>query len=278
MHAGEVTVSSRDRVRTERAERIAQQLLSGGGAGSVTAYRLEGQPALGAIAHGVASDGSLVIAAIAEPDSPIIAAAPVDVRLDVTKEAPELDVRIVAASAHLLGTLRWLPHLEASDAAAIDRFPGHIAEIALAPGGRAGILHATSVLVHESAGVTRVSVQRACEGALAASHDSTLQHVTAMLDLARATDRNQLSLIADAVIGGYRRGRVLAEKPTMGVCTAALGKTFVIDVDEYGLTLMHIGERRTTVVLALFGAEAPDQEQGTTVERCRVNLGRLLAA
>ncbi|WP_293696259.1 hypothetical protein [uncultured Agrococcus sp.] len=278
MHAGEVTVPSRDRLRTERAERIAQQLLSGGGAGSVTAYRLEGQPTLDAIAHGVASDGSLVIAAIVERDTPVIAPAPVDVRLDVTKEAPELDVRIVAASAHLLGTLRWLPPLDASDAAAVDRFPEHIAEIAMAPGGRVAVLHATSALVHESAGVTRVSVQRACEGVRAASHDRTLEQAQAMLDLARATDRDQLSLIADGVIGGYRRGRVLTEKPTAGVCTAALGKTFVIDVDAHGLTLMHIGEQQTTVVLALFGAEALEQEQGTTVERCRANLGRLLAA
>ncbi|HIY67326.1 MAG TPA: hypothetical protein H9830_13745 [Candidatus Agrococcus pullicola] len=262
----------------ERAERIAQRLLSGSGAGVVTAYRLEGQPMLDAIAHGVASDGSLVVAAVARPDSEIFAVAPVDVRLDITMEAPELDVRVVAASLHLLGSLRWLPRFEPSDAAAIDRLPEHIAEIALAPGGRVGVVHATSALVHESAGVTRVGVRRAAEGVLATSRDRVHEQIPAMLDLARSTDRDRLSVLADAVIGGYRNGRVLLERPTVGACAAAVGKTFVIDVDTDGLTLMHIGEKQTTVVLALFGAEALVQEPGTTVDQCRAKLTRLLAA
>lgn len=276
MQAKEVAVL-RDRLRASRAERISSRLLGGAGTASLTAYRLDGQPSLASLSHGVADDGTLVVAAVEPRNSEMFGATPLVVRLDITREAPELEVRIVAATVHLLGSLRWMDDSWHHDASMIERLPEHVAEIALAPGGRLGVVNSASLLVHEAAGVTRVQVVKAIEGALSLTGDRLSAEAPALLDLAMTTDRDRLSLLVDAVIGGYRRGYVLSEKSTAALCGGVLGKTFVVDVDAAGITLLHVGQTKTTVVLALFGAEAPNVEQTTTVDRCRAGLARLFS-
>lgn len=275
----------RERVRTLRAERVAARLLMGSGSASMTAFRLSGQPVLGSLAHGVASDGSLVVATVRpgalaahapqRADDEIFTSGRLQVRLDTTLEAPEAATRIVAASAHMLGALRWLDIAEGRDDAIVQRLPEHVADLALAPGGRLGVVHATSVLIHEAAGVTRLSVPELLQGIRGGSAPESAVRSGEMLDFSMSLSRDQLSLLADAVVGGYRSGYVLTEKASVQGCSALAGRAFVVDVDEVGLTIMHVGQKTTTVVLALFDADASSEEQTTTVARCRAGLARL---
>lgn len=267
----------RDSVRKARASSAAAKLLAGAGSASLTAFKLEEQPVLGAITHGVTSDGTLVVAAVDHSGGAVFGSAPQQVRMDIVLEAPEISTRIVAATLHMLGTLRWMSAGWERDAATIERLPEHVAELALAPGGRLGVVHATSLLIHEAAGVTRLSAVTAVGAAALRSEEASFSCSAEMFDLAMSLNRDQLSMLASAIIDGYGDGYILCEKTTASVCGGLLGQTFVVDVDQDGITLIHVGHKQTTVVFALFGAEAPVDEQTTTVDRCRAGLARLLS-
>lgn len=87
---------------------LAQRLLRGEGSVEVTAFRA-GETLTTAV-HGVSADGRLVIAHVPNLLGSLGAfhtPAPLDVRVDVLRDALDLTLPTRLASVHLLGTLRW---------------------------------------------------------------------------------------------------------------------------------------------------------------------------
>ena len=107
-----------------RKRSCAHRLLNGAGQAMLVAYREEPALNLTAIAHGIAADGSLVIATAEPVLIEVLASRDVgamDVRMSIEKESPDPTVEIVASAVHFLGTARWLSLEETAEAVAAGR-------------------------------------------------------------------------------------------------------------------------------------------------------------
>ncbi len=138
---------------------MAHRLLAGAGTATMVAYRLTPALEVDALAHGLTRDGELVVAC--RPSSgDAVEVLPewrkLDVRLDVTKSAPEWSVRITSAGIHLLGVLEWVPAETVIDFLSAGVLPPRVAELAASPSGRLGVIRTDRVVLHDSVGITAI--------------------------------------------------------------------------------------------------------------------------
>ncbi|WP_233542710.1 hypothetical protein [Kocuria tytonis] len=240
---------------------LAHRMLAGAGRASVVAYRVPGQPVLSAVAHGLTRRGELVLAATVDPaivpEDALVTGEPVDVRMDITKVAPEPDVRIVAASAHLLARLEWLDPLDAELLVGTGEVPELLAGVAAAPGGRLAVLDAPRVLLHDGSGVTPLDYGGILTHHLrgAGSGDLAQDVEAAGFDAVMDVDRLDLASVCDAAEQGWIPAHLLTQKPSAGGCAHTTGRDFVVDVDATGVTVLRYGARLTSVYFVPFSGE-----------------------
>lgn len=209
--------------------RIAAELLRGAGAASVTLYRRDEQPTLEAYAHCMHEDGSLLLACA--PAAQQAGDAVEDVRIDFFLEAPEAEVRILAASAHMLASLEWV---SVDDLA--DDWPEALQDAAAAPGVRLAVIRAESMLIHDAAGVSRLELSAVLESA---PQIDVGVHLPA---------RREAATIALEVMTGLRPGAVLSSASLPARFAHLTGRAFIVDASPSTLTLMHIGQQRISTV------------------------------
>ncbi len=247
-----------------RAHSLTHRILTGAGSCAIIAYRADEQPHLHSVAHGLASDGTLLVAAnvaFDDVDGAFRGDEPLEVRLDFMKESPAFDVRIISVTTHLLATLEWLTLAEADVAFRDVLLPSDLVELAGQPGGRLGVVHCDRVVTHTSNGVTAVPFaeiaarHRTCDVLFARRVDD----VAAELSLAADDDR--LGMYAAALAEGWFGGVILSRRETSEPSAPAIGRTFVVDVDQSGLTLMHVGADTTDIVFAPFDEVARSEPQ-----------------
>lgn len=261
---------------------LAHRMLSGAGQASVVAYRLDGQPTLASVAHGLTRRGELVVATTA--DSAEVGAdaltpgEPMDVRVDITKVAPEPDVRIVAASMHLLAGLEWLHPLDAELLRGTGELPELVAAVAGAPGGRLAVLDAARVVLHDGAGATPLTLtrlqQHGRDSAVGSGQARELE--SAALDAVTGVDRLDLAALCDAAEQGWIPAHLLTRKPSLGGCRHTLERDFVVDVDRTGVTVLRHGAEETSVYFVPFDLRS--SAPGGAAAHLRTLLGVRAAA
>ena len=263
----------------ERAVSLAHRMLAGAGQASVVAYRLDEQPVLNSVAHGFTRRGELVVAAIVDPqevgEDLVVTGEPMDVRVDVTKVAPEPNVRIVAASAHLLAVLEWLHPLDAELLTGTGDVPELVAAVASAPHGRLGVLDVSRVVLHDGAGVTPLTFGQLLDHrhhGVGDAPDAVADTESAGLDVVTGVDRADLAAMCDAAEQGWVPAYVLTQKPSLGGCSHTMNKDFVVDVDLTGVTVLRHGEQLTSVYFV------PFQQGKTSLGELTSNLRSLFGA
>lgn len=282
---------------SHRARRTARRLLSGAGSAAVTAYRIDPSAPAAYVAHALRQDGSILIAAC-PPEGAPLALVPdgdsTEIRLDVTLDSAEPGVRITAATAHLLGSLTWVDEEEAAPLLASARTPAchcaitgddpleTLAEIAVAPGGRLGVVSTERVMLHCVTGVSSHTIPEILAVEVpepdAASRRPALSswsshEVLAAHESVTAVGQLGLQAICDAVREGGAPGWICSSRPAVGVCSSLWGRTLCVDVDAHGATLMRItAEEITTLVIAFPDGPRAAHEVGHGLEQLAAEL------
>ncbi|WP_143180419.1 hypothetical protein [Bowdeniella nasicola] len=209
------------------------------------------------------ADGDLVVATFAAgtagPDPIIATAGPLEVRMDITKYAPETDVSIISASMHFLAELRWLSHEDVSQLRHEGALPGTIDEIAQLAGARIGIVYAESYLLRSGEGVTSLD---AAELAAFAQGPHAYSYVDDYgFQLAAQLPEIDRMLLYSGVTHDYLPGAVLSRMTGIGGCEHIEARVFIVDLDITGLTLMRVSGEVSTVVFAPFNDLAVTSEE-----------------
>ena len=102
---------------SQRCSSLARRILSGAGMATMVAHTMisAGESpekwTCDLQAHGVTASGRFVVAQRSHPAQALCqvpAGLPTDVRLEISKDAPEPAIRLLAATLHVLGTITWL--------------------------------------------------------------------------------------------------------------------------------------------------------------------------
>ena len=265
-----------------RKRSCAHRLLNGAGQAMLVAYREEPAINLTAVAHGIAADGSLVVAAADPMLIEVLASRDVDamdVRVSIEKESPDPTVEIVASAVHFLGTARWLPLEETTEAVAAGVLPGRVAAIASAPGGCLAVVSMERVLLHDAAGVTPVSWEEVCrqgceaEAEAAGGGDLFADSFGELLglDVLSSFGCDSVNELFGAVMLGIVPGALLARQPVRISCEHVQTAVLCVDIDRTGLTLMRVSRDEAVTAFVPFAAPVVgggelDREIGRLIE------------
>ena len=229
---------------------LAQRLLRGEGSVEVTAFRA-GETLTTAV-HGVSAEGRLVVAHVPNLLGSLGAfhtPAPLDVRVDVLRDALDLTLPTRLASVHLLGTLRWCR--DSAEVAEL-KLRGRVADLVadVGPRVRVGVVETQRILLHDVDGVAVF-----CSHTLPLTSRGLVDQAE-LADLADdvlGTAPEVLADLADAVALGLLPG----ESTPLQVGTGSLPESpaHALDADEAGVTLLRVRDGEATAVhVALPGA------------------------
>ncbi len=229
---------------------LAQRLLRGEGSVEVTAFRA-GETLTTAV-HGVSADGRLVVAHVPNLLGSLGAfhtPAPLDVRVDVLRDALDLTLPTRLASVHLLGTLRWCrDSAEVAELGLRGRVADLVADVG--PRVRVGVVETQRILLHDVDGVAVF-----CRHTLPLTSRGLVDQAE-LADLADdvlGTAPEVLADLADAVALGLLPG----ESTPLQVDAEPLPESpaHALDADEAGVTLLRVRDGEATAVhVALPGA------------------------
>ncbi|MGW9737123.1 hypothetical protein ACUXPL_000119 [Micrococcus sp. 140720015-1] len=229
---------------------LAQRLLRGEGSVEVTAFRA-GETLTTAV-HGVSADGRLVVAHVPNLLGSLGAfhtPAPLDVRVDVLRDALDLTLPTRLASVHLLGTLRWCrDSAEVAELGLRGRVADLVADVG--PRVRVGVVETQRILLHDVDGVAVF-----CRHTLPLTSRGLIDQAE-LADLADdvlGTAPEVLADLADAVALGLLPG----ESTPLQVDTEPLPESpaHALDADEAGVTLLRVRDGEATAAhVALPGA------------------------
>ena len=229
---------------------LAQRLLRGEGSVEVTAFRA-GETLTTAV-HGVSADGRLVVAHVPNLLGSLGAfhtPAPLDVRVDVLRDALDLTLPTRLASVHLLGTLRWCrDSAEVAELGLRGRVADLVADVG--PRVRVGVVETQRILLHDVDGVAVF-----CRHTLPLTSRGLVDQAE-LADLADdvlGTAPEVLADLADAVALGLLPG----ESTPLQVDTEPLPESpaHALDADEAGVTLLRVRDGEAAAVhVALPGA------------------------
>ncbi|GAA2181248.1 hypothetical protein GCM10009785_15370 [Brooklawnia cerclae] len=253
-----------------RTMSMTHRLLAGSGTPSLVAYHLDPMISVDSLAHGLTRHGELVVAGCLGEDDPIAEAPddwPIEVRLDILKESPEPAVHIVAAAAHMLGSMEWVPDAVTAELLERGELPDRVAAIASSPNGRLASITTTRVLLHDSLGVTPVAFSdisaRHMSGQAGDEENSAFPPLDAELDVFETVaciGPDDLTALFFSVINHQTPGLVMTRRPLVATCQHVAGKVFCVDVDRTGVVLMRAAPEETVTVYI------PLAKQATTLD------------
>ena len=253
----------------ERARSLAGRMLEGGAACTLVAWRIGSQYDF--VAHGLTARGDIVVAVRPDEDcllSTLPAGVGTVVRMDLIRHSRDVMLSVIAASAHLLGELVLLPGAAVARLLSDDQLPERIAELARISGTRIGLVVTDRILVHDHGGVTPIPWEDLAETHLERSgawYDDFEAH-----DVVASRGCAALRQVCRAVIEGRLPGQASLRPSVPGLCGHVLDKVFCIDVDRFGVTLMHVEEHETATVFAGF------EDRPTTLSALTAQVARLV--
>ncbi|MEX3565937.1 hypothetical protein [Micrococcus endophyticus] len=222
---------------------LAQRLLRGEGSVEVTAFRA-GETLTTAV-HGVSADGRLVVAHVPNLLGSLGAfhtPAPLDVRVDVLRDALDLTLPTRLASVHLLGTLRWCrDSAEVAELGLRGRVADLVADVG--PRVRVGVVETQRILLHDVDGVAVF-----CRHTLPLTSRGLVDQAE-LADLADdvlGTAPEVLADLADAVALGLLPGE--SAPLQVGTEPRSESPAHALDADEAGVTLLRVRDGETTAV------------------------------
>ena len=222
---------------------LAQRLLRGEGSVEVTAFRA-GETLTTAV-HGVSADGRLVVAHVPNLLGSLGAfhtPAPLDVRVDVLRDALDLTLPTRLASVHLLGTLRWCrDSAEVAELGLRGRVADLVADVG--PRVRVGVVETQRILLHDVDGVAVF-----CRHTLPLTSRGLIDQAE-LADLADdvlGTAPEVLADLADAVALGLLPGE--STPLQVGTESSSESPAHALDADEAGVTLLRVRDGETTAV------------------------------
>lgn len=222
---------------------LAQRLLRGEGSVEVTAFRA-GETLTTAV-HGVSADGRLVVAHVPNLLGSLGAfhtPAPLDVRVDVLRDALDLTLPTRLASVHLLGTLRWCrDSAEVAELGLRGRVADLVADVG--PRVRVGVIETQRILLHDVDGVAVF-----CRHTLPLTSRGLVDQAE-LADLADdvlGTAPEVLADLADAVALGLLPGE--SAPLQVGTGPRSESPAHALDADEAGVTLLRVRDGETTAV------------------------------
>ncbi|MFJ3311527.1 hypothetical protein ACIPJU_01740 [Micrococcus endophyticus] len=222
---------------------LAQRLLRGEGSVEVTAFRA-GETLTTAV-HGVSADGRLVVAHVPNLLGSLGAfhtPAPLDVRVDVLRDALDLTLPTRLASVHLLGTLHWCrDSAEVAELGLRGRVADLVADVG--PRVRVGIIETQRILLHDVDGVAVF-----CRHTLPLTSRGLVDQAE-LADLADdvlGTAPEVLADLADAVALGLLPGE--SAPLQVGTEPRSESPAHALDADEAGVTLLRVRDGETTAV------------------------------
>lgn len=222
---------------------LAQRLLRGEGSVEVTAFRA-GETLTTAV-HGVSADGRLVVAHVPNLLGSLGAfhtPAPLDVRVDVLRDALDLTLPTRLASVHLLGTLRWCrDSAEVAELGLRGRVADLVADVG--PRVRVGVIETQRILLHDVDGVAVF-----CRHTLPLTSRGLVDQAE-LADLADdvlGTAPEVLADLADAVALGLLPGE--SAPLQVGTEPRSESPAHALDADEAGVTLLRVRDGETTAV------------------------------
>lgn len=228
-----------------RALSTAGRLLAGAGSCGVRAEAAQDEEARVAVAHGLRTEGQLVVA-LSTPAWPDEGRSEVRIRID--KYGALAQAHLVTASAHLLGSARLVGHEEVLGWSADGALPGLVSLAACAGGCRVVEIDAGSILVHDPDGVVVIGLDDAvdfpCFPLPAQECDA--------LELVRALGHRRLAALGREVDAGSREGSAGPALPVPHGWDRLAGQTLVVDVDTAGCTLLQIGVCHSRTVFVPF--------------------------
>ncbi|MBD4448448.1 hypothetical protein GUG94_26220, partial [Xanthomonas citri pv. citri] len=83
---------------------------------------------------------------------------PTDVRLEISKDAPEPAIRLLAATLHVLGTITWLAPAQVDHLLATDVLPREVSIIAGFDDALIGVVAPYRAILHDAMGSTEIDV------------------------------------------------------------------------------------------------------------------------
>lgn len=237
-------------------------------------YRLQPAVTLEFVAHGITAQGEFVIATCLGDQSPLSlvdTTQPADVRVEILRETPDLGVRVLAASVHLLGTLRWLDPAEADQMRRRDLLPASIADLFEGADVLVGTIETDRVLLYDNSGVTPIHYRSVVAERIEVGA-SVFPRPEEELDchmLVAGVSACLLSSVCRAVIDGRVPGSVCSRNPV--TANGQLGHHMVCaDVDRLGMTLLHVNSEEAITVFAEF------EEPVTDLAQLRASVSRLV--
>lgn len=245
----------------------------GGGAGD------GGAEPVPLLAHGLTATGDLVVARWREqpagaeaptgsgrapapyPASPDPAAGLTPMRLDIRLEAATPRVRLLAATAHLFGRIEWLRDAALRRALEGGWLPERVALAASAPYGQLGVVCADEVYLRDSSGVTLLRYDDVVDGAERDQVFPGAWDELAAYEAVAMLPNADLRALHSAVLTADIPGEILAVATPAGGCRHTTGRSFCVDVDALGTTLVAVGIAATTIVHVAWPEPVHDLDQ-----------------
>lgn len=223
-----------------RRRSVLRRLLAGAARTDVTIFDQDPHCAFPTVGHGVIRCGAIVVA-VAD-DAPWFnlerSNAPMRMRLDFMKSAPEWQADIIANTAHALGSIEWVSPDLVDGCLMADHFDPQFAIVASRPDVRVGTAAINEIHVHDSDGVGPVAVDdivdpalfEGLEGALFPDTSAEI-HARDTLSRTWGTELSSLFAAPGAVELPFRH---------FDAPTELHGHTFCVDIDSTGLIIMQL--------------------------------------
>ncbi len=256
-----IPVEAIDCDRTARS--MTERIVRGAGSASFLAYRTAPMTSCEALVHGISRSGKLVIAACpdeADPVGQMVEGDRFNIRMDITKESPDPQFRLVAATVHLLGELEWQPEWIVDELIASGELPNDVAAIASMADGRLGVIDTDRCLIHDSAGVRSFDFSELVSADAGPVFPSAYDEFDAH-HMVMAISNDSLRQVRDAVLKGAIGGRMCSRQSALAGCPHTWDQVLCADVDCTGITMLTVEPTETYSVFAAFENEVTTLDQ-----------------
>ena len=242
---------------SQRCFSLARRILGGAGMATMVAHTMisAGESpekwTCDLQAHGVTASGRFVVAQRSHPAQALCqvpAGLPTDVRLEISKDAPEPAIRLLAATLHVLGTITWLTPAQVDYLLATDVLPTEVSIIAGFDDALIGVVAPYRAILHDAMGSTEIDVPALIDNIPDDKVFPSAEDELSALDIVASLGNAHLSQLCDGVHKKTVFGCSCWSRATHHACPHTVGRVFCADIDRTGLTLMYVNPDQTGAV------------------------------
>ena len=263
---------------SQRCSSLARRILSGAGMATMVAHSMISahespeEWTCDLQAHGITASGRFLVALRSHPTQALCqvpAGLPTDVRLEISKDAPEPAIRLLAASLHVLATVTWLTPDQIDHLLATDVLQSEVSIIAGFDDALIGVIAPHRAILHDAMGSTEIDIPALINDIPADEVFPSAEDELSALDIVASLGNLHLSQLCD----GVRKKTVLGcscwSRATHHACPHTVGRVFCADIDRTGLTLMYVNPDQTGAMFI------PLEQDATSLTELKAAVARL---